>query len=121
MAALQHAGDNTGDPAGGQFAETIYVELSRLPESCHALVFTINSFKGQTFTDISRAFCVLADDQGRQLVRYDLTDTQPSTAVLMSVIKRSGPGLWSVRAVGEFHDCRTVRKLVHPASRQARM
>jgi stress response protein SCP2 len=121
LAALQHAGDNQGGTEGGEYTERVYVELSRLPESCNALVFTINSFKGQTFTDITRAFCVLADDQGRELLRFDLTDTQPSTAVLMAVIKRSGPGLWNVRAIGEFHDCRTVRKLVYPAARQARM
>ena len=121
FAALQHAGDNKGSAAGGSFSEQIYVELTRLPENVTSLVFTINSFKGQTFTDIERAFCVLTDDQGREFVRYDLTDTQPSTAVLMSILKRSAPGTWSVRAIGEFHDCRTVRKLVHPSSRQAQM
>ena len=121
MAALQHAGDVQGDVAGGSFAETIYVELSRLPESCNALVFTINSFKGQTFTDIERAYVVLSDDKGNQLLRYDLTDTQPSTALLIAVIKRSAPGTWHLRATGEFHDCRTVRKLVYPAARQSRM
>jgi stress response protein SCP2 len=121
LAALQHAGDNQGDRAGGSFAENIYVELSRLPEQVAALVFTISSFKGHTFTDLLRAWCALCDDQGREFVRFDLTDTQPSTAVLMAIVRRSGPGQWSVRALGEFHDCRTVRKLVGPAARHARM
>jgi stress response protein SCP2 len=120
-AALQHGGDNQGSAQGGSFAEVIYVELSRLPEQVGSLVFTISSFKGHTFTDLNRASCVLSDDQGRELVRYDLTDTQPSTAVLMSIIRRTGPGLWSVRAIGEFHDCRTVRKLVGPSARHAKM
>lgn len=121
MAALQHVGDNKGSVEGGSFAGTIYVELSRLPESCNALVFTINSFQGQTFTDISSAYVVLSDDQGSQLLRYDLTDTQPSTALLIAVSKRSAPDGWHLSTIGEFDDCRTVRKLVHPAARQSTM
>jgi stress response protein SCP2 len=84
-----------------------------------SLVFTISSFRGQTFTDITRAFCAMATDDGEQLVQFDLTDTQPSTAVLMAVLRRTDTGGWTVRSVGEFHDCRTVRKLVGPAARQA--
>jgi stress response protein SCP2 len=115
--ALQHTGDNKAGSAQGD-AERILVELSRLPDHVDSLVFTINSFKGQTFVDVTRAYCVLTDEYGREYVRYDLSDTQPSTAVLMAIIRRSGPGTWNMRAIGEFHDCRTVRKLVYPASRQ---
>lgn len=117
--ALRHGGDTKGTAAGGQFAERIDVQLSGLPPQVVSLVFTISSFRGQTFTDISRAFCAMATDQGEPLAQFDLTDTQPSTAVLMAVLKRSQDGAWSVRSVGEFHDCRTVRKLVGPAARQA--
>jgi stress response protein SCP2 len=120
MGALQHTGDNKGD-ADGPEAERILVELTRLPDTVDSLVFTISSFKGHTFTDLSSAYCSLQDDQGREFVRFDLTDTQPSTAVLMAIVRRSGPGQWSVRAIGEYHDCRTVRKLVGPAARQATM
>jgi stress response protein SCP2 len=118
--ALQHTGDNQGTD-GGEDAERVLVELSRLPAEITSLVFTINSFKGHTFTDLTMAFCRLADDQGREFVRFDLTDTQPSTAVLMAIVRRTGSGTWDVRAIGEFHDCRTVRKLVGPAARQAGM
>ena len=97
------------------------VELNRLPNNVDSLVFTINSFKGHTFTDLTSAYCLLADDRGDVFVRFDLTDTQPSTAVLMAIVRRTGPGMWGVRAIGEYHDCRTVRKLVGPAARQATM
>jgi stress response protein SCP2 len=80
-------------------------------------VFTISSFHGHTFTDLKHAFCVMSDDTGRQIVTYDLTDTQPSTAVLMAILRRVGPGLWQMRAIGEYHDFRTVKKLVDPAAR----
>jgi stress response protein SCP2 len=119
--ALQHTGDNKGDVVDGPEAERVLVELNRLPDTVNSLVFTINSFKGNTFTDLSSAYCLLADDQGNVFVRFDLTDTQPSTAVLMAIVRRTGPGLWAVRAIGEYHDCRTVRKLVGPAGRQSTM
>ena len=97
--ALRHAGDTKGTAAGGEFAERIDVQLSGLPPQVVSLVFTISSFRGQTFTDITRAFCAMATEQGEQLVQFDLTDTQPSTAVLMAVIKRSANG-GSDRALG---------------------
>jgi stress response protein SCP2 len=114
--ALQHTGDAKGE--GSQSAgERLLVDLGRLPENVTALVFTINSFHGHTFTDLKRAFCVVSDDAGRQIITYDLTDTQPSTAVLMAILRKIGPGLWQLRAIGEYHDCRTVKKLVDPAAR----
>ena len=118
--ALQHTGDARG--AGEQGAtERILIDLGRLPLEVDALVFTINSFHGHTFTDLSRASSTLSDDNGRQIVTYDLTDTQPSTAVLMAIVRREQDELWHMRAIGEYHDCRTVKKLVEPAARQVGM
>jgi stress response protein SCP2 len=116
--ALQHTGDAKGENSDQIAAERLLVDLARLPEQVSALVFTINSFHGHTFTDLSQAFCVLSDDQGRPIVTYNLTDTQPSTAVLMAIVRRIAPGVWQMRAIGEYHDFRTVKKLVDPAARQ---
>ena len=54
-------------------------------------------------------------------MRYDLADTQPSTALLMAELRRGGAGMWQMRAIGEFHDFRTVKKLLPAAARQATM
>ena len=94
------------------------VDLGRMPENVTALVFTISSFHGHTFTDLTHAFVRAQRRPGRPIVTYDLTDTQPSTAVLMAILRRIGPGLWQMRAIGEYHDFRTVKKLVDPAARQ---
>ncbi|NAZ88551.1 TerD family protein [Kineococcus sp. T90] len=111
--AIVHSGDNlTG--AGEGDDEQIRVRLGDLPAEVHALVFTINSFGGQRFTAVRRAFCRLLDDRGAELVRYELSDTQDTTAVLMAAVVREGPA-WSMRALGEFRSGRTVRKLVDPA------
>ncbi len=59
--AVQHSGDNlTGEGAGDD--ESITVDLGRIPQEATALVFTVNSFSGQKFTDVAKAYCRLVDD-----------------------------------------------------------
>jgi stress response protein SCP2 len=114
--AIQHSGDNlTG--AGEGDDEQIRVDLLAVPAQVTTLVFTINSFSGQKFTQIRRAFCRLVDDPtGQELVRFDLSESEPATGVLMAAMRRTGPQSWQMRAIGEFHDGRTVKKLVRPGS-----
>jgi stress response protein SCP2 len=117
--ALQHTGDNlTGQGEGDD--EQIRVDLAALPANVFSLIFTINSFSGQKFTDVARAFCRLVDEgSGQELVRFDLSESQPYTGVLMAMLRRTGPSTWEMRALGEYHDGRTVKKLVDPAARHA--
>ncbi len=117
--ALRHAGDNlTG--AGEGDDEQIHVDLQHMPAEVASLVFTITSFGGQKFTEVARAFCRLVDaSTGQELVRYDLSNAEPHSAVLMAMLRRTPSGAWEMRAIGEFHDARTVKKLVDPAARWA--
>jgi stress response protein SCP2 len=111
--ALKHSGDNlTG--AGEGDDEVIRVDLEKLPDEVTALVFTVNSYSGQDFTQVSRAFCRLLGPDGAELVRFDLTGSERSKGVLMAVMTRSVHG-WSMTALGEFHDGRTVKAMVAPA------
>jgi stress response protein SCP2 len=113
--ALAHAGDNQ-DGEGDGDDEQIVIDLARLPAEVTDLVFTINSFKGHKFTEIRRAFCRLIDDTGGgELVRFDLSDSEPRTGVIMSVISREPGGSWQMRAVGEFHEAKTARAMAGPA------
>ena len=91
-----------------------------MPAEVASLVFTITSFGGQKFTEVARAFCRLVDaSTGQELVRYDLSNAEPRSAVLMAMLRRTPAGPWEMRAIGEFHDARTVKKLVDPAARWA--
>jgi stress response protein SCP2 len=119
LGALRHSGDNlTGEGAGDD--EQIFVDLDRLPAEVATLVFTITSYRRDKFTDIKNAFCRLVDNRtGQELVRYDLSDAQPSTGVLMASLRRTPNRSWEMRAIGEFADGRTVRDLVGPATRIA--
>ena len=112
---ITHTGDNlTGQGDGDD--EQILLELGGLPPNVAHLMFTINSYRGQRFTDIANAFCRLVDAAtGAELVRYDLSDSRPSTGVLMAVLSRSGAG-WEMRALGEFHDGKTARDMIRPAA-----
>lgn len=53
--SIQHSGDNlTG--AGDGDDEVIRVDLAAIPAAVEHLIFTVNSFRGQQFTQVSRAF-----------------------------------------------------------------
>jgi stress response protein SCP2 len=115
--AIEHSGDNlTGDGSGDD--ETITVDLLALPAEVAAVVFVVNSFQGQKFTEVRSAYCRLLDlDSGAELVRFDITESKPSTGVVMCVLRRSADSgdAWDMTAIGEFHDGKTVRAMYGPA------
>lgn len=112
--AISHSGDNlTGEGAGDD--EVITIRLDQVPQNVTTLVFTVNSFRGQKFTELKTAYARLLDDGGTELVRYDLVDGEPRTGVLMCLMRRESDGSWSMTALGEFHDGRNVKKMVDPA------
>ncbi|GAA2720926.1 TerD family protein [Streptomyces luteosporeus] len=114
--AVQHSGDNlTGEGSGDD--ESITVHLGGLPPEVTGLVFTVSSFTGQKFTEVAKAYCRLLDAQtGEELVRFDLTGSEPTTGVLMCKFIRQFSGEWEMTAMGEFVKSKTVRDLVKPAA-----
>ncbi|MFE3585186.1 TerD family protein [Streptomyces vinaceus] len=114
--AIKHSGDNlTGEGAGDD--EVIVVDLGRLPAEATGLVFTVNSFSGQKFTEVAKAYCRLIDAaSGEELVRFDLTGAEPQTGVMMAKLIRQFSGEWEMTAIGEFVKSRTVRGMVKPGS-----
>lgn len=114
--AIKHSGDNlTGEGAGDD--EVIVVDLGRIPADATGLVFTVNSFSGQKFTDVAKAYCRLIDAAtGEELVRFDLTSAEPQTGVMMAKLIKQFSGEWEMTAMGEFVKSRTVRGMVKPAA-----
>ncbi|KAA6217025.1 TerD family protein [Streptomyces filamentosus] len=114
--AVRHSGDNlTGEGAGDD--EVITVDLGRLPADATGLVFTVNSFSGQKFTEVAKAYCRLMDAAtGEELVRFDLTTAEPQTGVMMAKLIKQFSGEWEMTAMGEFVKSRTVRGMVKPAA-----
>ncbi|OBQ47622.1 stress-induced protein [Streptomyces sp. H-KF8] len=114
--AIKHSGDNLTGEGGGD-DETITVDLGRLPQEVSGLVFTVNSFSGQKFTEVAKAYCRLLDaTTGEELVRFDLTSAEPQTGVMMAKLIRQFSGEWEMTAIGDFVKSRTVRGMVKPAA-----
>jgi tellurium resistance protein TerZ len=97
--SIHHTGDNlTGEGEGDD--ESIRVDLSAIPANITTLVFTVNSFAGQDFSQIENAFCRLIDESNEtEIARYDLSGSGSHTAQIMAKVARDGAG-WSMTAIG---------------------
>ncbi|MEU2332109.1 TerD family protein [Streptomyces sp. NPDC006654] len=114
--AIKHSGDNLTGEGGGD-DEVIVVDLGRIPPQVTGLVFTVNSFSGQKFTEVAKAYCRLLDAAtGEELVRFDLTGAEAQTGVLMAKLVRQFSGEWDMTALGSFVKARTVRNMVKPGA-----
>lgn len=111
--SVRHTGDNLVGGAGqGGDDESILVDLLRLPAHVDQIVFTVNSFTGQTFAEVQNAFCRLIDENtGQELARFTLSGGGPYTAQIMAKVHRSG-GTWHMSAIGEPADGRTFQDLM---------
>lgn len=111
---IAHSGDNrTGDGDGDD--EVILVNLEALSGNVRYLVFTVNSFLGQTFERVGNAYCRIVDDAtGKELARFNLSDQGNHTGMIMAYLTRTASG-WDVTAVGRRSNGRTVIDLGNEA------
>jgi tellurium resistance protein TerZ len=110
--SVRHTGDNlTGEGEGDD--ESIVVDLGRLSPAVTQIVFTVNSFTGQDFTQIENAFCRLVDEtSNEELTRYDLSGSGTHNAQIMAKVSRAGAGEWSMTAIGAIASGRTFQDLL---------
>ncbi|MDR2137471.1 MAG: TerD family protein, partial [Synergistaceae bacterium] len=108
--SVTHTGDNlTG--AGEGDDERIIVDLGRVPKEISTLVFTVNSFRGQTFKKIANAFCRIVDSAGdKEIARYDLSGGADTTAMIMAKVYRHNDE-WKMQAIGEPANGKTFQDL----------
>jgi tellurium resistance protein TerZ len=108
--SIQHTGDNrTG--AGDGDDEQIIVDLTRVSANVTSLIFVVNSFTGQNFSQIENAVCRVVDQSNNsELARYDLSCTGNHTAMVMTKVYRHG-GEWKLHAIGEIASGRTFVEL----------
>ncbi|MDH6696231.1 TerD family protein [Streptomyces griseoviridis] len=111
--SVRHLGDNlTGGAGAGADDEVVLVDLGRVPAHIDQIVFTVNSFTGQTFAEVQNAFCRLVDEtNGQELARYTLSGGGTSTAQIMAKLHRAGRG-WELKAIGEPASGRTFQDLL---------
>ena len=109
--AVVHTGDNmTG--AGDGDDEVIKVDLTRLPGTIKSLVFTVNSFQGQTFDKVANARCRVVDEiSGRELAIFNLSESGPHTGFIMAKLYRHNEE-WKIHAIGERTNGRTFHDMM---------
>jgi tellurium resistance protein TerZ len=109
--SVVHTGDNlTG--AGEGDDESIVVDLSGVPASVATLVFVVNSFTGQDFSQIENAYCRLVDEStNSEVARYELSGSGRHNAQVMAKLTRDG-GSWAMTAIGAVANGRTFRDLL---------
>jgi len=109
--SIQHSGDNlTGEGDGDD--EKIHVDLTRVPPQVKSIVFTISSFRGQTFEKVENAFCRLVDDTNNtEIAKYNLSSQGNYTALIIARVYRHN-GAWKMSALGETCNGKTIQDIV---------
>ncbi|MDP3842788.1 MAG: TerD family protein [Oxalobacteraceae bacterium] len=109
--SVVHTGDNrTG--AGDGDDEQIVVDLTTVPANIKSLVFTVNSFTGQNFSQIENATCRIVNaSDNKEVARFNLSTLGAHNAQIMAKIYRHG-GEWKMHAIGEIGNGRTFAELM---------
>ena len=109
--SITHTGDNrTG--AGDGDDEQIIVDLTRVPPTVKTLMFVVNSFTGQNFSQIENAVCrVVNQSNNQEVARYSLSGQGSHTAQIMAKLYRHN-NEWKMQAIGENTSGRTFQELM---------
>ena len=109
--SVVHTGDNRSGAGDGD-DEQINVDLNAVPATVKSLVFTVNSFTGQTFAQVENAYCRLLDaSNGTEVARFNLSVQGPHSAQIMAKVYRHN-GEWKMHAIGENGNGRTIDDLL---------
>jgi tellurium resistance protein TerZ len=109
--SIKHSGDNrTG--AGEGDDEQIVVDLTRIPANVKSLVFTVNSFTGQNFSQVENAYCRIVNaGNNQEVARYNLSCQGNHSAQIMAKVYKHN-GEWKMHALGENGNGRTFEELM---------
>ncbi|WP_037607361.1 TerD family protein [Streptacidiphilus rugosus] len=116
--SVRHTGDNLVGGSGGEDDESIMVDLRKVPQKITQIVFTVNSYSGQTFQEVELAHCRLVDEStGTELARYTLSGGGAHTGQVMAKVYRDAGGGWQMAAIGVPAQGRTFQDML-PAIQQ---
>ena len=109
--SIRHSGDNlTGEGDGDD--EQITVDLATMPAWVDTLVFTVSSFRGQSFDKVANAYCRLVNpSNGQEIARYQLSAQGPHTAQVMTKLYKHN-GEWKMAALGDNCSGRTFKDML---------
>jgi len=109
--SIVHTGDNRSGTGDGD-DEQIKIDLDKVPAHVKSMVFTVNSFSGQSFDQVEHAYCRIVDSSNdTEVARYTLSAQGAHTAQIMAKLYRQD-GEWEVQAIGENGVGRTLDALL---------
>ena len=83
-----------------------------MPASVKYLIFTVNSFTGQTFEKVEKAYCrIVNGSNNNELARFNLSDKGGHTGIVMASLTREN-GDWEFKAIGTTTNGRTADDLI---------
>ena len=113
--SVQHSGDDqNGGGDKNEPNEIIKVDLAKIPANVETLVFTINSFSGDSFEGIPHAFAVISDlANNSEFARFHLAEVGGRhTALVLAKVYRN-QGSWKVHAMGEQTSGRIIEDIIN--------
>lgn len=112
---IVHSGDDRVGAGDGD-NEIITVDLEAVNPAIKTLIFTVNSFTGETFNEIANAFVRLVDaDTQKEIARFELSDSGNHTGLIMCKLVRNGSD-WELVAIGERTNGRTFHDMTQLAN-----
>ena len=109
--SIWHSGDNR-TCAGDGDDEVIHVDLTKVPPQVKSIVFTISSFRGQTFESVENAFCRVVDaTSNTEIAKYNLSAKGNYTALIVAKVYRHN-GAWKMSALGETSNGKTIQDMI---------
>jgi len=77
-----------------------------------SIVFTISSFRGQTFEKVENAFCRVVDETtNTEIAKYNLSAKGKYTALIIAKVYRHD-GAWKMSALGESCNGKTIHDII---------
>ncbi|KAB1660044.1 TerD family protein [Pseudoclavibacter chungangensis] len=102
--SVVHQGDNRSGEGDGD-DEQIVINLAQVSPDVQRIVIVVSidqaDARRQNFGQVRGAYCRIVDQDGNEVVRYDLSeDAAPETAMIFSEVYRNGAE-WKFKAVGQ--------------------
>ncbi|WP_042413951.1 TerD family protein [Streptacidiphilus anmyonensis] len=110
---FQHLVSNDGSVRHTGESESITVDLGRVPDRITQIVFTVNSYSGQSFAEVQHFRCELVDDgTGAELARFTLSGGGEHRGQVLAKVGRDEGGAWELTAIGVPTHGQTFREML---------
>jgi tellurium resistance protein TerZ len=110
---FRHLVSNDGSVRHTGESESITVDLRKVPSRITQIIFTVNSYNGQSFAEVQQFHCRLVDEvSGGELADIALTGGGEHRGQVLAKVARDETGAWELTAIGEPAPGRTFQEML---------